>query len=28
MIDIYLEQDYEILIELQEKDDKLYDNFL
>ena len=28
MIDSYLEQEYESLIELQEKDDKLYDNFL
>ena len=28
MIDSYLEQEYESLIELQEKDDKLYDNFI
>jgi len=28
MIDSYLEQEYEGLIELQEKDDKLYDNFI
>ena len=28
MIDSYLEQEYERIIELQEKDDKLYDNFI
>ena len=28
MIDNYLEEEYEILVELQEKNDKLYDNFL
>jgi len=28
MIDSYLEQEYERLIELQENDDKLYDNFI
>jgi len=28
MIDSYLEEEYESLIELQEKDDKLYDNFI
>ena len=28
MIDSYLEQEYDRIIELQEKDDKLYDNFI
>ena len=28
MIDSYLEQEYERIVELQEKDDKLYDNFI
>ena len=28
MIDSYLEQEYDRIVELQEKDDELYDNFI